>query len=124
MAKNTLDRLFKQMNQKKEVATAKKLGPSKAESFQLSGYDDSVAFFLKEVGAYAANLRRVKHMNQGELGKKVGIQQPYISLFENGRLNCRVQTLVRILSELDTDLEIRIVPKNKKIEVMDTWMKK
>lgn len=124
MAKNTLDRLFKQMNQKKEVPTAKEMGSSKSESFELSSYDDSVTYFLKEVGAYAANLRRIKHMNQGELGKQVGIQQPYISLFENGRLNCRVQTLVRILSELDADLEIRIVPKNKKIEVMDTWMKK
>ena len=124
MAKNTLDRLFKHMNQTKEMATAKKLGSSKSGSFELSGYDDSVTCFLKEVGAYAANLRRVRHMNQGELGKKVGIQQPYISLFENGRLNCRVQTLVRILTELDADLEIRIVPKNKKIEVMDTWMKK
>ena len=124
MAKNTLDRLFKQMNRPKEVATAKELVPSKSGPFELSGYDDSVTCFLKEVGAYAANLRRVRHMNQGELGEKVGIQQPYISLFENGRLNCRVQTLVRILTELDADLEIRIVPKNKKIEVMDTWMKK
>lgn len=108
MAKNTLDALFKRINNtKKEIAVDEPF------SFHLPSGKDTGNSFLLDIGTYVARLRRERHMSQSDLGEEVGIQQPYISLFENGHLNCRITTLVKILSVLDANVEICITPQEK-----------
>jgi len=58
----------------------------------------------KDMGAVLRDRRKQLGLSQGEVGKRVGLDQKKISLIENGNPNSRVDTLFRLLSALEVGL--------------------
>lgn len=59
-------------------------------------------------------------ISQRELSRKSGVTQNIISRMENGTYTPKLQTLVKLLSALDLDLEINIKPRDKSDIKLDT----
>lgn len=55
-------------------------------------------------GAKLRDLRVAKRMSMSQMHKRTGISKAQISLIENGRVDPRMSTVVRILSCLDASL--------------------
>jgi transcriptional regulator with XRE-family HTH domain len=59
------------------------------------------------------DLRHAKKMSQKELAKAIGVSQPYIAKIEDGEENLTIETIVKLLSALNTRLSIRPEKKHK-----------
>lgn len=56
------------------------------------------------------NFRKVKGYRQGDLARRVGVTQSYISMIEKGfKPNPPIRTIENILKELDCELKIQIL---------------
>jgi predicted transcriptional regulator len=53
------------------------------------------------------DLRKSKQMSQKELGEAIGVSQPYIAKIEDGEENLTIETVVKLLSALNTCLQLR-----------------
>jgi len=63
-----------------------------------------------EIGKKIKELRKEKKITQDELAKNVGISRQTLSKLENGKIHkISLQLFVKLLDELDSELEI--VPK-------------
>ncbi|MBM3702784.1 MAG: helix-turn-helix transcriptional regulator [Actinobacteria bacterium] len=56
-------------------------------------------------------LRRKKNLTQEQLAKLTGAKQSSIARIESGRHNTSLRLLERIAEALDTELDIRFIPK-------------
>jgi len=61
------------------------------------------------------DLRRSRHMTQGELANLIGTTQAYVSKAESGRINPETATLYAIAAALDS--EIVFVPRKALVQV-------
>ena len=61
----------------------------------------------KDLGVLLRNVRKQQGITQAEHGKRVGLDPKRISLLENGNPNCRLGSLVRLLSALGFALTIK-----------------
>ncbi len=60
----------------------------------------------KELALFVMSQRKALKLSQSEMGGLVGLQQKTISLFENKPENIQLDTLFRILSAVELDLNI------------------
>ncbi|ASQ46551.1 helix-turn-helix domain-containing protein [Legionella clemsonensis] len=72
-----------------------------------------------ELAMLLKNRRKLLKLNQAQVGSLVGLKQKTISAIENNAENIRLNTLFRILSALD--LDINISPKNEINIVAKQW---
>lgn len=60
-------------------------------------------------------LREKHDLTQSELAKKIGVSQPFIAKLESGEAhNFSLETLIKIASALNSEIEIRFRPKISK----------
>ncbi|MEA2016530.1 MAG: helix-turn-helix transcriptional regulator [Actinomycetota bacterium] len=57
------------------------------------------------------SLRRKKNLTQEQLAKLTGAKQSSIARMESGRHNTSLRLLEKIAEALDTELDIRFIPK-------------
>ncbi|GAG89821.1 unnamed protein product [marine sediment metagenome] len=57
------------------------------------------------------SLRRKKNLTQEQLAKLTGAKQSSIARIESGRHNTSLRLLEKIAEALDTELDIRFIPK-------------
>ncbi|MBO6046357.1 MAG: helix-turn-helix transcriptional regulator [Erysipelotrichaceae bacterium] len=60
--------------------------------------------FTQCLGEHLKLVRVERGMTQEELSKKVGIKSYYISRIENGKLDIRLQTLIKLTEGLNIQL--------------------
>ncbi|MGB7417457.1 MAG: helix-turn-helix domain-containing protein [Thermosynechococcaceae cyanobacterium] len=60
---------------------------------------------------YAKDRRKQVGLSQSEIGDRTGLRQVTVSAFENRPASTKVETLFKLLSALE--LELQIVPKEK-----------
>lgn len=65
----------------------------------------------QQIGPIIALIRHQLHMPQDIIAKRSGVPQSTISRIESGRINPNTATLYKILSALECDLVISVVPK-------------
>jgi transcriptional regulator with XRE-family HTH domain len=68
----------------------------------MTGGDDMID--KKEIGKLIQESRKNKEMTQQQLAEKTGLSRNYISDVENGRYTPSAETLFRICSILEIDL--------------------
>ncbi len=59
------------------------------------------------------DLRKSKKMSQKELGRAIGVSQPYIAKIEDGEENLTLETIVKLLAALNTCLELKPEKRDK-----------
>lgn len=75
----------------------------------------------KELARFMSNQRKQKQLSQAQLGSQVGLKQTTVSKFENRPETTQIETLFRLLSALE--LEMQIIPKSnvKIINSQQEW---
>lgn len=73
----------------------------------------------KELALYAMNQRKKLKLSQSDIGKLVGLKQQTVSEFEINPESTRIETLFRILSALNLDVEL--TTKNEKALTNERW---
>lgn len=60
-------------------------------------------------------LREKRGLTQAALAKKMGVSQPFIAKLESGESNnFNLETLAKLATALDSDLEVRFHPRRSK----------
>jgi transcriptional regulator with XRE-family HTH domain len=72
---------------------------------------------LRETGSQIRVYRRASGVTLAQLSRKCGVTAPQLSLIENGRVDARLSTLVRILDALGADLSDVVVEPPESISV-------
>lgn len=65
----------------------------------------------QELAEYIRDRRKRQKLSQAEVGDRVGVKQATISSFENYPEGTKLETLFKLISALD--LELQVVPKEK-----------
>jgi HTH-type transcriptional regulator/antitoxin HipB len=73
----------------------------------------------KELAEFIRDRRKRKKISQAEVGDRVGIKQATISSFENNPEGTKLETLFKLFSVLD--LEIQIIPKEESHKSKQEW---
>lgn len=73
----------------------------------------------KELALFAMNQRKKLKLSQSDVGKLVGLKQQTVSEFEINPESTRIETLYRILSALNLDVEL--TTKNEKNSADEQW---
>jgi len=73
----------------------------------------------KELAEYLRDRRKRQKLSQVEIGDRVGIKQATISAFENSPEGTKLETLFKLFSALD--LEIQIIPKEEVHKPSQAW---
>lgn len=68
---------------------------------------------------YARDRRKQMGLNQSEVGDRTGIRQVTVSAFENRPDGTKLETLFKLLSALE--LELQIVPKERASNTSQGW---
>ncbi len=68
---------------------------------------------------YARDRRKQMGLNQSEVGDRTGIRQVTVSAFENRPDGTKLETLFKLLSALE--LELQIVPKEQAGDTSRGW---
>lgn len=71
---------------------------------------------LPAIGEAISNRRKALNISQGELCKKVGVSQTYLSQIENGKKFPVIPMLLKILGEVEMELNVlekgdKVIPK-------------
>lgn len=66
-----------------------------------------------ELSEFIYDLRKSKKMSQKELGRAIGVSQPYIAKIEDGEENLTLETIVKILAALNTRLALKPEKRGK-----------
>ena len=61
---------------------------------------------VREVGMVVKSARKAAGLTQIQLANEVGVEAPWISLVENGKVNLQVDSLLRILNVLKVGLDM------------------
>jgi transcriptional regulator with XRE-family HTH domain len=72
---------------------------------------------LRETGSQIRSLRNALDVTLAQLSRACGVTAPQLSLIENGRVDARLSTLVRILDALGADLSDIVVEPPESISV-------
>lgn len=67
---------------------------------------------LSIIGRNISCIRQRRELSQEDLSDLAGTSRPYISDIENGKVNIRVELLVRIAAALDCELSELITKKD------------
>ncbi len=59
-----------------------------------------------ELSEMVCDLRKSKKMSQNELAHAMGVSQPYIAKIEDGEENLTIETIVKLLTALNTSLPL------------------
>lgn len=59
---------------------------------------------VEDVGRRLRELRKARNLTQSDLAQRIGIQQSDLCRMEKGRYRVRLETLMRILQELDVSV--------------------
>jgi len=73
----------------------------------------------KELAEFIRDRRKRQRLSQAEVGDRVGIKQATISSFENNPEGTKLETLFKLFSVLD--LEIQIIPKEESHKSKQGW---
>lgn len=73
----------------------------------------------KELALFAMNQRKKLKLSQSDVGKLVGVKQQTISEFEINPEGTRIETLFRILSALN--LDVQLATKSEKTLTKTQW---
>lgn len=73
----------------------------------------------KQIGNLIRRARVKRGLSQMQLGEKTGLRQATISMIETGNPATTLETILAVLAALD--LEFRIVPRSKGIEIEDIF---
>jgi HTH-type transcriptional regulator/antitoxin HipB len=65
----------------------------------------------QELAEYMRDRRKRQKLSQAEVGDRVGVKQATISSFENNPEGTKLETLFKLMSALD--LELQVIPKDK-----------
>jgi len=65
----------------------------------------------QELAEYIRDRRKRQKLSQAEVGDRVGVKQGTISAFENNPEGTKLETLFKLMSALD--LELQVIPKEK-----------
>jgi len=65
----------------------------------------------QELAEYIRDRRKRQKLSQAEVGDRVGVKQATISAFENNPEGTKLETLFKLISALD--LELQVIPKEK-----------
>jgi HTH-type transcriptional regulator / antitoxin HipB len=65
----------------------------------------------QELAEYIRDRRKRQKLSQAEVGDRVGVKQATISSFENNPEGTKLETLFKLMSALD--LELQVIPKEK-----------
>ncbi len=83
-----------------------KKGTPKRDKFDKQLELDVLAYTIKEI-------RKAKHLTQGELGELVGVKKAQISKIENNLTDARFETILRIFRALNAKLSFRVEVDDK-----------
>lgn len=72
-----------------------------------------------ELSKLLKNQRKKLNLTQKEVGERVGIKQKTISALENNAENMKLNTLFRVLSALET--EMNLIPHSNQIDHPSEW---
>ena len=72
---------------------------------------------LRETGSRIRSLRTALDITLAQLSHRCGVTAPQLSLIENGRVDARLSTLVRILDALGADLSDVVVDRPHSMSV-------
>lgn len=78
------------------------------ESTQL---EYNLAVYLSALGSLVYSMRNQSNMDQADFSKFLGFSQSQLSCIENGGVDVRFSTLLRIAMKLDLDIHDLIVTK-------------
>lgn len=68
---------------------------------------------------YVRDHRKKIGLNQSEVGDRAGVRQVTVSAFENRAASTKLETLFKLMSALE--LELQIVPKEKASDTNQGW---
>ncbi|KAI9132697.1 helix-turn-helix domain-containing protein [Acaryochloris sp. CCMEE 5410] len=68
---------------------------------------------------YARDRRKRMGLNQSEVGDRTGVRQVTVSAFENRPASTKLETLFKLLSALE--LELQVVPKEQASNANQGW---
>jgi len=73
----------------------------------------------KSTASIIAELRELAGVSQNELAQRSGVAQPNISFFEKGTKECSFGMLKRFAEALDFDIEVTLVPREVRRELVE-----
>ncbi len=82
---------------------------------------DDIARSAKQLGTVIRKARRVKGMNQSQLGEMTGLRQATISKIENGEGATRIDTICDVLAALDLEFAVRLRTKAEPLDIEDIF---
>src|SRR3989338_4957097 len=106
---------MKKIEQKKKIITPESISQHVEEQYKKSrdfrkAYDEEV--LLLKIAYKITQLRKQRHMSQGELAKMIGTTQQTISRLEDPRnTQVTLHTLARIAMALKARLSIDLIPQ-------------
>ena len=106
---------MKKIDQKKKIITPESISQHVEEQYKRSrefrkAYDEEV--LMLKIAYKIAQLRKQRHVTQGELAKKIGTTQQTISRLEDSEnVKITVHTLARLAIALKAKLSIDLVPQ-------------
>lgn len=62
----------------------------------------------EQVGAKIRETRKAKGLTLKELGERLGMSESVMSRYEKGKVNASIDTLTKIATELNLELEIKL----------------
>ncbi|GEM_PF-1984207 len=71
-----------------------------------------------ELSELLYDLRRSKKMSQKDLGRAIGVSQPYIAKIEDGEENLTLETIVKLLTALGVRLRLQPEKRGKRDGVL------
>ena len=107
---------MKKIEQKKKIITPESVSQHVEEQYKKSrefrkAYDEEV--LMLKIAYKIAQLRKQRHVTQGELAKKIGTTQQTISRLEDSEnTKVTVHTLARLAVALRAKLSIDLIPRD------------
>lgn len=75
--------------------------------------DNPEEYFVESVISKVRAYRIFYEVSQRELSRRSGVTQNIISRMENGTCTPKLQTLIKLMTALDLELEIDVKPRDK-----------
>ncbi len=65
-----------------------------------------------ELGKTIQLIRKSQNLTQEELGNRLGVQKAQISKIENSAKNLRIETVIKVLKAMNSEITFQISPKS------------
>lgn len=73
----------------------------------------------KALGAFIRGTRSQKRLTQSELAERVGVSRKWISEVESGKSSVDFSLILRTLTVLGVDMDLRPIPQPRELDELD-----